>query len=270
MGSIQPCVLSINCVYSEPLTAQRQLPPTVCKARGPKNKAVMLKIVTLDEFKVHSFLASIHSRDNHTIPILDEFPRGVKKLLVTQEGLVLSEIRLKQLKTACQPLACQFLDGVRFMHEHYVAHLDLKPDNIVIAATGHLFIIDFSVSVQVSGPDSWIKGYRGTEGWVAPELEESPDREYQPIRADLWSVGRVLQYFADRQGAYMSGPIESLAARLLSRNPQERPSLSILPDDPILELNERKEEETLEDVQIVVPDEPFNYRRIPQHCLTAW
>ena len=167
MGSIQPCVLSINCVYSEPLTAQLQLPPTVCKARGPKNEAVMLKIVKLDEFEIHSFLASIHSRDNHTIPILDEFPRGVKKLLVTQEGLVLPEAPQKLFKTTRQSLAFQFLKGVRFMHEHYVAYLDLKPDNIVITATGHLFIIDFSVSVQVSGPDSWIKGYRGTKGgWL--------------------------------------------------------------------------------------------------------
>ena len=41
----------------------------------------------------------------------------------------------------------------------------------------------------------------------------------------------------------MSGPIESLAARLLSRNPQERPSLGILLDDPIIELKEKKEEE---------------------------
>ena len=243
----------MNCVYSEPLTAQRQLPPTVCKARGPKNEAVTLKIVKLDEFEIHSFLASIHSRDNHTIPILDEFPRGVKKLLVTQQGLVLSYSPRKLFKTTSQPLECQFLKGIRFMHEHYVAHLDLKPDNIVITTTGHLLIIDFSVSVRVSGLDSWIKGYRGTKRWVAPELEENPNREYQPIRADLWSVGRMLQYFADSQGVHMSSPIESLAARLLSRNPQERPSLSILPDDPMLEAKERKEEEILGGVQIVIP-----------------
>ena len=31
-------------------------------------------------------------------------------------------------------LARQFLEGVRFMHHNLVAHLDLKPDNIVIGA----------------------------------------------------------------------------------------------------------------------------------------
>ena len=79
-----------------------------------------------------------------------------------------------------------------------------------------------------------------------------------------------MQYFADRLGAHMSGPIKSLAARLLSRNPQERPFLSILLDDPMLELKERKEEGRLGDVRIVVPDEPFAHLRIPQHSLTAW
>jgi len=33
------------------------------------------------------------------------------------------------------------------MHENYVAHLDLKPDNIVARPTNRLFIIDFGVSV---------------------------------------------------------------------------------------------------------------------------
>jgi len=215
----------------------------------------MLKIVTLNEFKVHSFLAGIRSPDNHTIPILDEISCGVKKLLVTPKGQVLPEARLGVFKTMLQPLARQFLEGVRFMHEHNVAHLDLKPDNIVITATGRLTIIDFGVSVRVSGPNEWIKGYRGTKGWTAPELEENPDGEYQPIPADLWSVGRVLQYFANCQGAHTSGPIESLAIRLLSRCPQERPSLRMVQDDPIIDLKGSKEEVTLGDVHIVLPDE---------------
>ena len=200
----------------------------------------MLKIVKPDEFKIHSFLASIDSPDSHTIPIFDKILRGVETLIVTQAEQVLRDAPPRLFKTTRYPLARQFLEGVSFMHKHRVAHLDLKPDNIVITATGRLLIIDYSVSVQVSGPESWIKGYRGTEGWVAPEIEESPDREYQPIRADLWSAGQVLEYFADRQGAHTSSPIRSLAVRLLSRNPQERPSLSTILDDPMFELKKKR------------------------------
>jgi serine/threonine protein kinase len=230
----------------------------------------MLKIVKSDEFKIHSLLACIDSPDNHTISILDEFPCGVDKLIATQQELVLREAPPRLFKTTRHPLARQFLEGVSFMHKHHIAHLDLKPDNIVITAMGRLLIIDYGVSVQVSGPESWIKGYRGTEGWVAPELEANPEKAYQPIRADLWSAGRVLQYFADRQDARNSSPIKSLAARLLSRNPQERPSLSMVLDDPVLELKKRKEEVNSEDVQIVTPVELHNYPHISRRDMAVW
>jgi serine/threonine protein kinase len=54
------------------------------------------------------------------------------------------------------------------MHEQRVAHLDLKPENILVTVTGspRLHIIDFDVSVQVPEEDSYIEGYRGTEGWT--------------------------------------------------------------------------------------------------------
>ena len=158
--------------------------------------------------------------------------------LVTKQELPLREAPSLLFKTT--DLVRQFLEGVNFMHKHHVAHLDLKPDNIVITATNRLLIIDYDVSVQVSGPESWIQGYRGTKGWAAPELEEHPDRKYQPIRADLWSAGRVLEYFADRQDRRTSGPINTLAFRLLRHNPQERLPLSKILDDPILELKEEE------------------------------
>lgn len=130
-------------------------------------------------------------------------------------------------------LAFQFLEGVRFLHEHKVAHLDLKPPNIVITATNHLQIIDFGVSVLVSELESRIVGYRGTEGWAAPELENDPDAEYQPIRADLWSSGRILKYLSRPMGGKFRFAVPML--QLLRLNPQERPYLSeVLRDAPLV------------------------------------
>ena len=99
-----------------------------------------------------------------------------------------------------EPRASRLLEGVRFLHEQNIAHLDLRLDNIVITATMQLKIIDCGVSVRVSNLESWIEGYRGTEGWAASELENDPDAKYQPIRADLWSAGRVLRFFSPRVG----------------------------------------------------------------------
>jgi serine/threonine protein kinase len=60
-----------------------------------------------------------------------------------------------------------------------MAHLDLKPENIIVEeSTGRLSIIDYSVSQRVSGLDEMIAGFAGTLGHVAPEVGHEP---YSPI-----------------------------------------------------------------------------------------
>ena len=176
--------------------------------------------------------------------------------------LVLPDVPSPWFETTQDPLARQFIEGVAFMHNHHVAHLDLKPDNIVLTAARRLLIIDYGASVQVSEPESWISGYRGTRGWVAPELKKDSDREYQPIRADLWSAGRVLQYIARRQDPLTSTLITTLAVQLLNDNPQKRPSMSEILGN-LTELK-KKEEVDPGNVHIVDPDEPFNHNRISE------
>ena len=148
------------------------------------------------------------------------------------EEQALSNVLDSHLKTTGNSLASQFFEGVRFLHEQNVAHLDLKPGNIVITATMRLKIIDFGISVRVSNLESWIEGYRGTKGWAAPELENNPDAKYQPIRADLWSAGRVLQFFSRR----VSGKFEFafLMGLLLKHNPRQRPYLSEISQDALM------------------------------------
>ena len=187
----------------------------------------MLKAVKSHEFAIHSLLGSVKSPFNHTIPILDEVALDVEKITVMPIETVLPDVPDSVLKTSGDALAHQFLEGVLFMHEQRVAHLDLKPENILVTATSspRLLIIDFNISVRVPEQDSWIEGYRGTEGWTAPELDGSNPR-YQPIRADLWSTGRILRYFAGRQCAGTNYRFKPLADELLRRNPLERPLLS--------------------------------------------
>ena len=140
------------------------------------------------------------------------------------DEVVLRHVCSSFLQSRGNSLALQFLEGVQFMHRHNVAHLDLKPDNIVITTAQRLLIIDFGVSVQVPKQEWWIEGYRGTEGWVAPEIEE-PNPKYQPIRADLWSAGQMLRYFDD-QCPDIHYRLKYLADELLDRDPLHRPLLS--------------------------------------------
>jgi serine/threonine protein kinase len=122
-------------------------------------------------------------------------------------------------------VAKQLIEGVAFMHEHCVAHLDLKPENIIVdSSTGQLSIIDYSVSQRVSGTNEMLAGFAGTPGHVAPEVDDKP---YSPIQADLWSCGNVLHNlgYHCRQSSQRDFLVR-VCDHLMSKNPLERPSMS--------------------------------------------
>ncbi|KIK25619.1 hypothetical protein PISMIDRAFT_32383, partial [Pisolithus microcarpus 441] len=83
------------------------------------------------------------------------------------------------------------IEGVAFMHAQLVAHMDIKPENIVIPTEGgHLSIIDFSAAIRLKSEKEKFRGIVGTTGYIAPEVERGD--AYKPIQADLWSCGRTL------------------------------------------------------------------------------
>lgn len=100
--------------------------------------------------------------------------------------------RLHPLEADC--FMKQLLHGVKFMHDHGIAHCDLKPENILFYPHGLLKICDFGTSSVFQ--TAWErrvhaqKGIIGSEPYVAPE--EFVDGEYyDPRLIDCWSCGVV-------------------------------------------------------------------------------
>ena len=89
------------------------------------------------------------------------------------------------------------IQGVAYLHKFCIAHRDIKPDNLVVDRNFPLKIIDFDFAMQVEGEDDVVDGQCGTEGWMAPEMEESS--MYSPIKADRWSTGKVLLDLSSEQ-----------------------------------------------------------------------
>lgn len=122
-------------------------------------------------------------------------------------------------------VALQLFEAVEFMHDHNVAHMDLKPQNIVIpSAGGRLSIIDFSVSIRVPGPDVKYAGAVGTEAYMAPEVRKG---QYKPMLADLWSCGRTLEELCSRcNHSVERTKLLEIARQLMDREPAARPRIS--------------------------------------------
>ncbi|XP_042235571.1 serine/threonine-protein kinase 17A-like isoform X2 [Homarus americanus] len=84
------------------------------------------------------------------------------------------------------------LGALRFLHAHNIAHLDLKPQNLLLMGKhpeSDVKLCDFGIS-RIILSDIEVREVLGTPDYVAPEI-----LQYEPISlaTDMWSVG-VLTY----------------------------------------------------------------------------
>lgn len=71
----------------------------------------------------------------------------------------------------CRYYFNQLLEAINYMHSNHVAHLDLKPDNIMLDKLYNLRISDFGVATRIKH-DDFLNTYQGTKFYMAPEIIE--------------------------------------------------------------------------------------------------
>ncbi|KAN0081577.1 hypothetical protein V8E55_009201 [Tylopilus felleus] len=177
-----------------------------------------------NELKVLRYLSEIESPSNHTIYGVQFWPvQGGTVISMPVAGGWLTS--LDDPSDQLWSVAQQLVEGVAFMHEHNVAHMDLKPQNVIIpVAGGRLSIIDFSVSIRVPSPDATYNGVAGTEDYIAPEVRKG---NYKPMLADLWSCGRTLEELCGCcHPSAERTTLLKIAKRLMNRDPEARPKMS--------------------------------------------
>ncbi|KAG0714121.1 Death-associated protein kinase related [Chionoecetes opilio] len=106
------------------------------------------------------------------------------------QRLIDEEESLKE--EAVQRYMTNILAALRFLHAHNIAHLDLKPQNLLLTGThpdSEVKLCDFGIS-RIILSDIEVREMLGTPDYVAPEI-----LQYEPISlaTDMWSVG-VLAY----------------------------------------------------------------------------
>ena len=125
-----------------------------------------------------------------------------------------------------EQLGWGLVKGLAYLHEHNIAHRDIKPDNLICDDDFQLKIIDFDIAMEVKDENTEIAEYCGTEYWTAPEVGERdgpPPPMYSPIKADRWSCGHVIQ--SHIMAGNRDNCLSKFAGQLMANNPQRRPSL---------------------------------------------
>ena len=81
-------------------------------------------------------------------------------------------------------------EGVEYCISKRIAHLDLKPNNILLMDTGEVKLCDFGISAEVEkDQDKQLFKYGYTSAYAAPEILEKKGIRYN---ADIWSLGCIL------------------------------------------------------------------------------
>lgn len=139
------------------------------------------------------------------------------------------------------------------VHGAGIVHRDVKPSNLLLAPTGagrpHLYLADFSISVDLSGPRLTSVGIvLGTPNYMAPE--QWTDVEVGPA-VDVYSLGLVALVMLTgvtppaQQGSpppHTPEPLARVVRQMLAQDPASRPTAAaVLAELSVPELGWRPE-----------------------------
>ncbi|KAF5338263.1 hypothetical protein D9757_006622 [Collybiopsis confluens] len=208
------------------------------RGRSPDGDPIVAKRVLTEsnERNFHLKLRDIRNSTDYVLPLLQEFtiPSSADRYihLVFPRWIPLTSLMevsptSSELVEMCSALAA----AISFLHENMIAHLDIKPANLVVQrsifGTLQIRIIDFSISVSVANAEERISSRSGTPRYMAPEVMEQVD--YRPFKADLYSFGQVLlrlSWYMDQDDGLK---VLHWARSLTHKEPEMRPQLSSLP-----------------------------------------
>ncbi|XP_012468354.1 cyclin-dependent kinase G-2 [Gossypium raimondii] len=94
-------------------------------------------------------------------------------------------------------LMLQLLEGVKYLHDNWVLHRDLKTSNLLLSSQGELKICDFGMARQYGSPQKPYTTKVVTQWYRAPELLLGAKTYSTAV--DMWSVGCIMAEMLAKQ-----------------------------------------------------------------------
>lgn len=159
--------------------------------------AKLIKCIKMvDKTKVREEIAIMKSLQHAKLLHLYECFEGTRETVMIVEFISGGELFERVVaddftltEKDCVIFIRQICEGVQYMHNLRIVHLDLKPENIMCStrSSHEIKIIDFGLAQRLS-PDTSVRVLLGTAEFVPPEIIN-----YEPIglQSDMWSIGVI-------------------------------------------------------------------------------
>ena len=167
---------------------------------------------------------------NHVFLILELCDQGTLLDMITNNQLQKMSIRgiMKALASA-----------LAYCHDQGIAHRDVKPANIFMSNYGRPKLGDFGLSAFMS-QSQLVKDVCGSLSFLSPEILSG--EPFCPFKADVWALGVTLFQMATgelpkqplRIPLGLPARLRDLLAKMLDPDPEKRPSMQDVLQDPFL------------------------------------
>jgi len=104
--------------------------------------------------------------NNHLYLVLDLSMGGDMHVHIDRHREAKNHFNMEEVRYFAASLAL----ALDYCHSKLILHRDIKPDNILVDANGHLRITDFGISAKLASADAKCTNSSGTLQYMAPEI----------------------------------------------------------------------------------------------------
>jgi len=193
---------------------------------------------------VHPFLVNLNYsfQTSDKLYFVMDFVNGGELFFHLQQDKKFSENRARFYLAE---ISC----GLEYLHAHGVIYRDLKPENLLLTADGHICMTDFGLAKEgLMCDDARTSTFCGTPEYLAPEVLNG--EEYgKPV--DWWSFGTLMFEMLNGLPPFYCEDVQKMYQRIISAPLNIPSSFSADTKDLIEKLLDRSPKTRLSDPKLI-------------------